>query len=578
QYAFQNVISLTEITIPLSVTSINTKAFYGCTNLATVRNNSELDIVAGATTHGYVAYYATSVIVNTVTEGNVVYWVVSDKKIAIAPTSQDVTEITLANDCTSIKNNAFENVVGITSITIPASVTSIGDNAFYGCTNLATVYNNSELDIVAGATTHGYVAYYATVVYKNGEISSKFVTEDNVIYVVTETEKIAMGPTSLDVTTIALAEDCTSVKEEAFKDCASLTSVTISPSVTSIGNRAFKGCSSLNMYTNTIEDWLKMSFGRETFNNAYNLYVNNSLVTDLIIPNSVTEINANNFRYCNISTLTISQGIISIGQDAFSMCRSLTDIVLPSSLKTIGQESFSGCTALTKAIIPEGVETIEYWAFSSCAAITELTIPTTVKSIGAGAFGSCLRLTTINYNATSATLVRNPNHSNSGFSRAGQNGTGITLNIAANVQIIPEHLFYESSSTFATKITKVIFADGSNCKTIGDSAFWGCANLKSLILPASLTTIGVSTFRATGLTSITIPSGVTELGDCAFYGCSSLASVTIESTETSTLTIGEYVFANCTSLTSIIIPSSVTSIGDSTFGGCSSLATITIKE
>ena len=101
---------------------------------------------------------------------------------------------------------------------------------------------------------------------------------------------------------------------------------------------------------------------------------------------------------------------------------------------------------------------------------------------------------------------------------------------------------------------------------LGDYAFWGCSGLTSLTLPSGVTSIGRNAFDGcSGLTSMTIPSSVTSIGGAAFGGCSGLTSLTIPSGVTE---IGDEAFSGCSGLTSLTIPSSVTSIGDWAFLGC----------
>jgi hypothetical protein len=103
--------------------------------------------------------------------------------------------------------------------------------------------------------------------------------------------------------------------------------------------------------------------------------------------------------------------------------------------------------------------------------------------------------------------------------------------------------------------------------SIGESAFQGCYNLTSIVMPNSVTSIGNYTFMdCSSFTSVNIPSGVTSIGEEAFSSCSSLTSIDIPNSVTS---IGNGAFNNCSSLTSIDIPNSVTSIGNGAFGYCS---------
>ena len=111
---------------------------------------------------------------------------------------------------------------------------------------------------------------------------------------------------------------------------------------------------------------------------------------------------------------------------------------------------------------------------------------------------------------------------------------------------------------------------------LGDYVFYDCSGLTSLTIPSSVTEIGESAFQdCRGLTSLTIPSSVTSISNGAFSGCSGLTSLTIPSSVTS---IGSEAFSGCSGLTSLTIPSSVTSIGGAAFSGCSGLTSLTIPS
>ena len=111
---------------------------------------------------------------------------------------------------------------------------------------------------------------------------------------------------------------------------------------------------------------------------------------------------------------------------------------------------------------------------------------------------------------------------------------------------------------------------------IGGNTFANCVGLTSLTLPSGVTLIGYSAFEGcSGLTSLDIPSGVTEIGGSAFEGCSGLTSLDIPSGVTS---IGRSAFEGCSGLTSLDIPSGVTEIGESTFSGCSGLTGLDIPS
>ena len=115
-------------------------------------------------------------------------------------------------------------------------------------------------------------------------------------------------------------------------------------------------------------------------NYAHNLYLNNELITDLVIPSSVT----------------------SIGDYAFYVCRGLTSITIPDTVTSIGDSAFSGCRGLTSVTIGNSVTSIGYYAFSGCSGLTSVTIPSSVTSIGYEAFSGCRGLTKIIFNGTTA--------------------------------------------------------------------------------------------------------------------------------------------------------------------------------
>ena len=138
---------------------------------------------------------------------------------------------------------------------------------------------------------------------------------------------------------------------------------------------------------------------------------------------------------------------------------------------------------------------------------------------------------------------------------------------------------------------------GSRLTTIGDRAFCGNTSLRSVVLPDSVTTLGVevfylsflkeitlsrslteipdTAFAYTDITSIVIPEGVTRIGKDAFAECSGLKSVVLPSTLTE---IGDGAFTNCSALSSVVLPDSLASLGTGAFSGCQALATVNLPK
>ena len=226
-------------------------------------------------------------------------------------------------------------------------------------------------------------------------------------------------------------------------------------------------------------------------------------------------------------TYSVKEGTRIICDSAFSFCRSLSEIVIPSSVTSIGKGAFSYCVSLSEIVIPSSVTSIGHGAFYSCHSLSEIVIPSSVTSIGDGAFYGCHSLSEIV--------------------------------IPSSVTSIGHGAFYSCHS-----LSEIVIP--SSVTSIGDSAFSRCVSLSEIVIPSSVTSIGDSAFSyCRSLSEIVIPSSVTSIGDSAFSRCVSLSEIVIPSSVTS---IGKGTFSYCYSLSEIVIPSSVTSIGDSAFYRC----------
>ena len=233
------------------------------------------------------------------------------------------------------------------------------------------------------------------------------------------------------------------------------------------------------------------------------------------------------FRLCiSLTNIEIPDSVINIGSWAFENCSSLRNINIPNSVTTIGGNAFSGCNSLVCINIPKSVTSIENNTFEGCKSLTSINIPNCVTSIGENAFSGCVSLTSIN--------------------------------IPDSVTSIGDWVFSGCDSLTIVNIPNGVI-------NIGDFAFLACKSLISIHIPNSVISIGDKAFaECESLTNINIPDGVTNIGDFAFDHCTSLVNIFIPDGVTS---IGDYAFGHCTSLRSIIIPKSVVAIGSNPFCG-----------
>ena len=337
---------ITSVSIPNSVTFIDSSAFSGCDSLTRVEYTGTIDQWAQIEFNGGSSNplcYAKNLYIN----------------------GELVTEVELTT-ATKISNFAFYYCSSLTSIVIPDSVTSIGYGAFWNCESLQ--YNEKDGLKYLGNETNKYL-YLAGVVSK-------------------------------DITTATIDNNCKFIGSSAFEYCSSLTSIVIPDSVTSIGSYAFEDCLSLRSIV--IPDSVT-SIGSYAF--AYC-----SSLTSIEISNSVTSIGEDAFEYCSsLTSVTIGNSVTSIGDGAFFDCSSLTSIVIPNSVTSIGYYAFRGCSSLTSVTIGSSVTSIGYGAFYNCSSLTSIVIPNSVTSIGYRAFYGCSSLTSVTFKDTSTWYRTNNN-------------------------------------------------------------------------------------------------------------------------------------------------------------------------
>ena len=450
-----------------------------------------------------------------------------------------------------------------------AAVTDLGD--VFKWNEEITSFN--ELQFFTGLTSIGDDAFY-------GCTSLTSVTIPNSVTSIGDRAFLRC----YGLTSLTIPNSVTSIGNSAFSNCSGLTSVSISNSVTSISNRAFYYCSALTSVTipngvTTIGDCTfcgcsgltSLTIPNSVTSIGDGAFSNCSGLTSVIIGNSVTSISGNCFSYCRgLTAVTIGNSVTSIGEQAFFSCYGLTSVTIPNSVTSIGNYAFCGCSSLTSMTIPNSVTSIGDGAFYSCNGLTSITIPNSVTTIGENAFSDCMNLYSVK------SYIEEPFEiANSCFVVYSTATLYVPAGTKAKYETTPCWNLFENIVEMNTTIE---FADAAvkalcvaNWDTDGDEKL----SYEEAFTVTELGDVFKGNDKITSFNELQYFTGLTAIGENAFSGCRHLTSVIIPQ---GVVFIKKNAFQWCEELTDVVIPNSVTTIGDCAFRFCSSLTSITLPN
>ena len=484
----------------------------------------------------------------------------------------DITSINLPNTIERIESLAFSDCSGLSSLTIPENVTHLGFNIVcrgdndHPLNNLKTLFYNAK----HAESSQGL----------GGTIFC--VGSDCEVIIGEEVECL---PNSFlkgsEITSINIPERVTVFGDFAFYNCTNLTFIEIPKNVTQIGISAFEGCSSLrtviarpltpptmsysafgsnralitlfvpegcvtnytsssswNGFKETLEpsriifvDSRVEALCVERWDNDGNGYLDKTEAVKVINLGTVFQ---GNTQITSFSELQFFMGIAHITNNSFAGCTNLSEISLPETVSSIDESAFAECVNLTVFALPENLTAIGDNAFKNCSSLSTITLPTSMKTIGNCAFMGCSRLASILnlekiYTIGESAFANCTNLCSASFSAHTVNSntfqgcTSLTsVTLGPGVDDIMEGAFKN-----CTALTTISFKKIAGNYNIYNAVFQGCSSLTSITFPDGLAYIGENVFDGTGLTSINIPSTVTNIQSNAFAGCVGLKSVTI---------------------------------------------------
>ncbi len=601
--AFYNFSNLISIEIPASVTSIGDYAFYGCNKLEAVYL-SDIGSWCNIDFKSFESnplYYAHNLYLN----GNL------------------AKEIVIPDDVTYINRDALFYCTSIESVIMGVNVTSIGQCAFYHCENLKSVQLSEKLTAI-GSQAFEYCTELECIQFPNS------------------------------VQTIG---------QYAFEDCTSIESVTFGRGIDSIGSYAFRNCTNIKeVKADDIISWCRISFGTDAnpLKYAHNLYIGEKLVSDVVVPNGILEISAYAFTgSTSLKSISFGDNLTAIGECAFYDCTNLESIIVPNSVTDIGRYTFWNCTSLTNVSLSENLTSIQENSFFSCTNLIRISIPDNVKTIEMGAFQACTNLNEVIIGCSVEIL--------GDYAFAGCENL-LSIVLPTTVTSIGFRAFYYCINLLAIEIPEWVEQIGeyafqgcesltqvnwnsTNCSIAGSETypiFSECNNLKKVYIGGAVQSIPAYTFfRCTSITEVHtisveswcaisfengyanpleyshtlyingeqvtklhMPNSVTKIEEYTFYGFNTLEAVYVDSLEVwcnisfggpfatplyyahqlyindvlaselvipnSITSLSRYAFAFCTSIEEIAIPDSVTTIGGFAFYDCTNLKKIVL--
>lgn len=575
--AFLGATNLTSVTVPNSVLAIGDYAFANCTNLI------QAQIGAGVTSIGWHSFLSCANL-DTLTvdalnphfsSADGVLFNRNQTTLVLCPSGK-TGSYAIPDTVTTIGVFAFFDNLGLTNIMLPRTVTNIltpngipgiGSFAFAHSPNLNAITVDGSNPVFGSEAGVLFDKNQVRLIVCPNQKAGSFVVPDGVGSIAHSAFIYCSNLTS-----VTIPDSVTSIESGAFVWCTSLTNITIGSGVTNIDSSAFFGCTNLNNISVAA-----LNSNYSTLNGCLLDQTQTQFLLCLpgatgsfAIPGSVTDIAARAFNgITGLTNIIIPNSVTNIEGYAFAQCPNLAAVTVTAEnprysdregvLFNKDQTTLVFCPEAKAGsyVIPDTVTNFEYNAFPSGISLTNVTIGSNVSDVGSP-FIQCGKLNTITVVATNSTY---------------SSWDGV--------------LFDKSRTTLIeypqAKIGSYTIPDGVT--RLEDEAFFVCSNVTSLILPDSVTSIGMALYNSTGLTNITLGKGISDIDSSSFANCPSLASIIVDALNPNYSSKDgvlfdhnqtELIFCPRGKADRLMVPGSVTNIGYDAFPYDSGVKTISV--
>lgn len=628
-YSFTEA-ALSEVVLSENVSEIGSGAFGGCVKLETltimnpacviydssytIYSNTVIAGYADSTADAYALSYGrafmdleTGKIVTKGVCGETATYTLSEGVLTISGTgaidgdnfnyNDDIISVIIEEGITTVGSQTFYSLENLNSVSFPSTVTAISADAFYDCDALRKIEISEENSVYC---------------YEDGYL---FNPEKTVIYAYMLN----------DEATLVVPSTVTEISANAFNGKYNLEKIEITENVAVIGEKAFYGCYNLS-------DIIIDNPACEIYDSRYTLGYNSSVVITGYADSTAHAYALNyNLKFADMETGMISgkcgdnayftltdgelviTGTGEINKNAFDNDNSITSVIISEGIESVGSEAFYSCDYLEKVTLPESLALISNYAFSYTG-ITEMTIPAGAAEIDYNAFNGCYNLEKLTIMNPACVIYDSSSTIYSGAVIAGYADSTADVYAASygrkfmdieTGEIVIKGSCGESADYIISGNVLTISGTG----VIDASAFEYNYNFTEVVIEEGITAVSEKAFRDCQIEKISVPSTVGYIAPDAFEGVNTITEFTISednefytyaegcllSADKSVLVrcisfdsmqtvletvsvIGEKAFNGCDAITSIVIPANVTAIKAYAFGNCSNLERITIMN